>query len=122
MPGYPHHPDNYTENTVAYTGTHDNDTTRGWADKADPKVLAYAEKTLGFKTPEEAPDAFIRFLFKGPCDTVIIPMQDILGLDGSARMNYPGTIGGNWLWRMKPDMLSLDLSMKYYRLNKETNR
>ena len=118
----PHHPDNYRENTVAYTGTHDNDTTRGWADKADPKVLAYAGKTLGFKTPEEAPDAFIRFLFKGPCDTVIIPMQDILGLDGSARMNFPGTIGGNWLWRMKPDMLSLDLSMKYYRLNKETNR
>ena len=118
----PHHPDNYRANTVAYTGTHDNDTTRGWADKAAPKVLAYAEKTLGFTGPAEAPDAFIRFLFKGPCDTVIIPMQDILGLDGSARMNYPGTIGGNWLWRMKPDMLSLDLSMKYYRLNKETNR
>ena len=83
--------------------------------------LTFAGKTLGFSKPEEAPDAFIRFLFKSPCDTVIIPMQDVLGLDGSARMNYPGTIGGNWLWRMKPDMLSLDLSMKYYRLNKETN-
>ena len=37
-------------------------------------------------------------------------------------MNYPGTIGGNWQWRMKPDQLSLSLSMKYYKLNKETNR
>ena len=118
----PHHPANYRANTVAYTGTHDNDTTRGWADKADPKVLAFAEKTVGFSGPEEAPDAFIRYLFEGPCDTVIIPMQDVLGLDGSARMNFPGTIGGNWLWRMKPDSLSLALSMKYYRLNKETGR
>ncbi len=118
----PHHPANYVANCVAYTGTHDNDTTRGWADSADPKVLAFAGKTLGFTKPEEAPEAFIRFLFKSPCDTVIIPMQDILGLGTSARMNYPGTIGGNWLWRMKPDQLSLDLSMKYYRLNKETGR
>ena len=107
---------------LAYTGTHDNDTTRGWADRADPKVLDYAGKLLGFSKPEDAPEAFIRFLFRGPCDTVIIPMQDILGLDNSARMNYPGTIGGNWRWRMKPDQLSLSLSMKYYRLNKETNR
>ena len=58
----------------------------------------------------------------GPCDTVVIPMQDVLGLDGSARMNYPGTIGGNWLWRMKPDQLSLELSMKYFNLNTETER
>ena len=118
----PHHPSHYTANTVAYTGTHDNDTVRGWADKADAKVLSYAGKELGFTTAEQAPEAFIRALFRGPCDTVIVPMQDVLGLDGSARMNFPGTIGGNWLWRMKPDMLSLELSMKYYRLNKETDR
>ena len=118
----PHFIGHYRENTVAYTGTHDNDTTLGWAEKADPKVLAFAEKTLGFFTPEEAPDAFIRALFESPCDTVVIPMQDVLGLGGSARMNFPGTIGGNWLWRMKPDQLSLSLSMKYYALNKETNR
>ena len=118
----PHFIGHYRKNTVAYTGTHDNDTTLGWALKADPKALAFAGKTLGFTTPEEAPEAFIRALFKCPCDTVIVPMQDVLGLDGSARMNYPGTIGGNWLWRMKPDQLSLSLSMKYYRLNKETDR
>ncbi len=118
----PHFIGHYRRNTVAYTGTHDNDTTLGWAEKADPKALAFAEKTLGFSGAAEAPDAFIRALFKSPCDTVIVPMQDILGLGGEARMNYPGTTGGNWLWRMKPDQLSLDLSMQYYRLNKESGR
>lgn len=118
----PHHISHYQLNTVAYTGTHDNDTTLGWAQKANPKVLAFAEKELGFTSAEEAPEAFIRALFRCPCETVVVPMQDVLGLDGSARMNYPGTIGGNWLWRMKPDMLSLALSMKYFTLNKETGR
>ena len=118
----PHFIGHYQKNTVAYTGTHDNDTTLGWAEKADPKALAFAEKTLGFSGAAEAPEAFIRALFKSPCDTVVVPMQDILGLGGDARMNYPGTTGGNWLWRMKPDQLSLELSMKYYRLNKESER
>ena len=49
-------------------------------------------------------------------------MQDMLQLGSEARMNFPGTIGGNWLWRMKPDMLTIDLSMKYCKLNKETDR
>ena len=118
----PHHISHYQLNSVAYTGTHDNDTTLGWAQKADPKVLAFAEKELGFSSAEEAPEAFIRALFKSPCEMVVVPMQDVLGLDGSARMNFPGTIGGNWLWRMKPDQLSLALSMKYFKLNKETGR
>ena len=49
-------------------------------------------------------------------------MQDLLGLGSDARMNYPGTTGGNWLWRMKPDALTLDLSVKCARLNEEGNR
>ena len=64
----------------------------------------------------------IRLFQYYPCDTVVVPMQDVLGLGGSARMNYPGTTGGNWLWRMKPDQLTLNLSMKYYQLNTETER
>ena len=76
----PHALHRFTENCVAYTGTHDNDTTLGWARKASPKALAFAEKTLGFSGAAEAPEAFIRALFKCPCDTVIIPMQDVLGL------------------------------------------
>ena len=49
-------------------------------------------------------------------------MQDILGLGTEARMNYPGSTGSNWLWRMKPGMLTVDLSMKYARLNTENGR
>ena len=118
----PHYIGGYGKNTVAYTGTHDNDTTLGWAQKASPEALAFAEKVLGFSGAEEAPEAFIRALFKCPCDTVIVPMQDILGLGTEARMNYPGSTGSNWLWRMKPGMLTVDLSMKYARLNTENGR
>ena len=118
----PHFPGNYRSNTVAYTGTHDNNTVMGWIESASPEAVNFAMKTLGFTKPEEAPDAFIRELFRGPCDTAVVPMQDILHLGKEARMNYPGITGGNWLWRMKPDSLSLELSMKYNQLNAETNR
>lgn len=118
----PHFIGNYTSNCVAYTGTHDNDTTLGWAQKASAHALEYAEKTLGFKGVDEAPEAFINALFKSTCDRIVIPMQDILGLDGDARMNYPGTVGGNWVWRMKDGCTTANLAMKLYCLNKESDR
>ena len=113
---------NYTANYVAYTGTHDNDTTLGWAEKASPEALKFAMDTLGFHSVQEAPEAFVRALFASPCDTVIVPMQDILGLGGEARMNFPGTIGGNWGWRMKDGELTQALSMKLYILNRKNGR
>ena len=118
----PHFIGHYGKNYVAYTGTHDNDTALGWAEKADPKVLKFAMETCGFKTKEEAPEALVRALFACPCDTAIAPMQDLLGLGGDARMNYPGSTGGNWLWRMKDGALTPELSMRLYKLNKETER
>ena len=118
----PHFPGNYGTNSVAYTGTHDNDTVLGWVENASTETLERAMKTLGFSKAEDAPDAFIRELFHGPCDTAVVPMQDILHLGSEARMNYPGRVGGNWSWRMKPDALTVDLIMKYCALNTETNR
>ena len=118
----PHFIKNLTPNCVAYTGTHDNDTILGWAEKADPKVLDFARKTAGFQDVSEAPEALIRLLFNSPCDTVIVPMQDVLGLGGEARMNYPGTIGGNWGWRMRDGDLTPQLTMRLYKLNKDSNR
>ena len=118
----PHFPGNYQANSVAYTGTHDNDTVLGWVRSASPAAVAFAKKTVGFSVPEDAPEAFIRFLFKCPCDLVMVPMQDVLGLGTESRMNYPGTVGGNWKWRMAPGLLTPELSLKYYKLNKESNR
>ena len=117
-----HHPSNYSRNMVLYTGTHDNDTVLGWAEKTEKKTLAFAERTLGFKTLEEAPWAFIRGAEESMADTVVIPMQDVLGLGGWARMNLPGTVGGNWLWRMKPGAATEELAEKLRKLNQETGR
>ena len=55
-------------------------------------------------------------------DTVVIPMQDILGLDNSARMNLPGTVGGNWLWRMKPGADTPEIAANLRKLNEKTGR
>lgn len=118
----PHFIGNYSANCVAYTGTHDNDTTLGWAQKASEDALAYAKKTLHFSDVKEAPAAFINALFSSQCDRVVIPMQDVLELDSNARMNYPGTVGGNWVWRMKDGSTTADLAMKLYYLNKKTDR
>ena len=118
----PHHPSHYSGNTVIYTGTHDNDTVLGWAEKADPRVLARAEKALGFKGPAQAPEAFVRCVLNSAGSTAVIPMQDLLGLGTEARMNLPGTIGGNWLWRLKPGAATPELAEKLYQMNRESNR
>ena len=117
-----HHPANYIEHMVLYTGTHDNDTVLGWAEKADPKVLKYAMDTLGFKTVKEAPDAFCEAAMKSPAELTVLPMQDVLGLDGKHRMNLPGTTVNNWLWRMKPGALTPEVEEKLRRWNKESSR
>ena len=117
-----HYPANITENTVLYTGTHDNDTVLGWARRVPEKTLAFAGKTLGFTKPEEAPAAFIRGAMASAAETVILPMQDILGLDNSCRMNYPGTVGGNWRWRMKKGADTEEIATKLRKLNRETGR
>lgn len=118
----PHLPANYVSNSVVYTGTHDNDTVRGWMDSADAQALAQAKKLLGFTRPEDGPAAFIRGVLASRADTAVIPMQDVLGLGGWARMNRPGTIGENWLWRMAPGAATPALAQRLRRENQATNR
>ena len=97
-PGNPYLPHNYTPDFVAYTGTHDNDTTVGWFDALASHhrkgVLAYMG-TSGREIHWE----LIRLGLASVANLAIFPLQDILGLDGSARMNLPGTPRGNWSWR-----------------------
>ena len=89
---------NYVNNCVAYTGTHDNDTTRGWFDSLDDGSKAIVRRTLGYDGENVAAEIVER-LFSSAADTVIVPMQDFLDLPSSARMNTPSTLGGNWAWR-----------------------
>jgi len=95
---------------------------RGWIDSADENALNHAKRTLGFDKPEDGPEAFVRAVLASRADTAVIPMQDVLGLDGSARMNRPGTIGGNWLWRMKPGAASPAVAAHLRQLNNTYHR
>jgi 4-alpha-glucanotransferase len=92
-------PHNYIRNCVAYTGTHDNDTTVGWFRSANENEREFCRKYLK-ASGEGIHWDFIRGIFSSVADTAIVPMQDILGLDNSARMNLPASMSGNWNWRM----------------------
>ena len=95
-----HLPANCSENIAYYTGTHDNDTSRGYWERIPKQEKENARKVLGSVSDEEAVAAMIRTVFSAAPALAVVPMQDLLDLDNKARMNYPGTLGGNWLWRM----------------------
>jgi len=92
-------PHNYDRNSVAYTGTHDNDTTRGWFEKLDEKERRHALDYLG-TAGREIDWEMIRAVWSSVANIAIAPMQDLLGLGSEARMNLPGTSQGNWEWRL----------------------
>ena len=99
----PHHPDNIQPDQVVYTGTHDNDTTLGWWASLDPAT----QSALGsLMQPYESPPQALMRLAK-TCEAMmsIVPLQDVLELDSSARMNTPGTAHGNWKWSFSWDEL-----------------
>lgn len=120
--GNPHALKNWTENCVCYTGTHDNDTVLGWLKASDEATVKEAKEQLKFEALADGPAAFVEAAMASVCRDCVIPMQDILGLDGEARMNLPGTIGGNWLWRMEPDALTDALVKRLRELNQRCNR
>jgi 4-alpha-glucanotransferase len=99
----PHLPHRYEPQTVAYTGTHDNDTAHGWFSSADEDERARAVAYLG---SDDVAWAMIRAVYTSVAETAIVPVQDILALDSSARMNTPGKERGNWTWRLPPAALT----------------
>ena len=102
--GNPYLPHNYEANVVVYTGTHDNETLVGWAGHLSPREKANLHRYLG-PAGEPLHWALIRLAYRSVADLAIIPLQDALGLDNSARMNHPGRLGGNWSWRYRPQAL-----------------
>jgi 4-alpha-glucanotransferase len=91
-------PHNYTPSAVGYTGTHDNDTTRGWFATREGHERAYALEYLDCQ-PEDVAPAMIRAAYASVARMAIIPLQDVLDLGSEARMNYPSQPDGNWEWR-----------------------
>ncbi|MGL4572592.1 MAG: 4-alpha-glucanotransferase [Clostridium sp.] len=111
-------PHNYTRNTIAYTGTHDNDTVLGWFNNASNAEREKAIKYLKLNKEEGISFGFIRGIWSSVSNISIATMQDLLQLDSEARMNIPSTLGGNWQWRMKKGILNKDLSKRLYDLSK----
>jgi len=98
-------PHNLTEHAVVYPGSHDNNTTRGWYEEADEATRDHARRYLRVPGDDIAWD-FIRCLYQSVSRLVILPMQDILDLPGTARMNVPGTSQGNWQWRLPEELFA----------------
>lgn len=105
-------PHNYPQNCVVYTGTHDNETMRGWYDSVNRKDRAFAKAYCGIRSEKTAAWEFIRTAFMSVGNTCIIPMQDYLNLGDEARINTPSTLGGNWMWRMQKGAASDELAQK----------
>ena len=108
---------NFTKNSVAYAGTHDNDTIIGFMTKTAPrKTRRRAKDYLGLTRKEGYNWGFMRAVWSSNSDTAIVTMQDLLGLSNEARMNYPSTTKGNWQWRAKSNYFSDELAEKvrYY--------
>ena len=114
----PHH---YPENCVVYTGTHDNDTNLGWWTGAEDEERELARSYLDV-TGEDISWDLIRAAWQSQAVVAVTPLQDILNLPTTARMNYPGTLGGNWTWRMREGAFSPQLQEKLATLNRETGR
>ncbi len=94
-------PHNHIKNCVVYTGTHDNNTALGWLDSQNKKDRAFAKRYLRLNAREGCNWGIIKAAMMSVADTVIIPMQDFLGLGSEGRMNVPGIAEGNWEWRME---------------------
>lgn len=105
-------PHKYKENSVVYTGTHDNDTVVGWYETLSEDDKKFLEHYLKYSTIERTGTVhldLISLALESRSDMVIIPLQDYLGLGNEARINTPSTVGGNWEWRVKEEQLTDEL-------------
>ena len=115
-PDNPFLPHNYVSNCVAYTGTHDNETARGWFENASQQEREFAQRYLRVDGSDFAWD-LIRAIWGSVANIAITPMQDLLNCGGEARMNFPSRLGGNWGWRMGEEDMNDGLSGKLRELN-----
>ncbi len=116
-PSNPHLPENHHEQSVVYTGTHDNDTTRGWWDS-----LSAADRAWTGLDPADPAWSLIEVAWRSRAALAVAPLQDVLDLGNEARMNLPGTEQGNWQWRYSPAELTGGLAHRLAELTASANR
>ena len=112
----PHLPHNHGVDCVAYTGTHDNDTTLGWYEALDETARSHMNDYVGL-WDGDGPDVLMRVTLASVALLAVVPLQDILRLGSEARLNLPGTASGNWQWRAPPDGLTPALARHHRELN-----
>jgi len=115
-PDNPFLPHSYLQNCVVYTGTHDNDTARGWYKSAPEDEKDFARRYLGVDGSDFARD-LIRTAWMSTAVFALAPLQDFLALGAEARFNFPSRLGGNWEWRMPEAALSGELQESIKELN-----
>jgi 4-alpha-glucanotransferase len=120
-PQDPFLPHNYPMHCVVYTGTHDNDTARGWYERVPDGDKDFCRRYLARDGHDISWD-MIRAVWSSVAAYALAPMQDFLGLDNRARMNYPGDPSGNWTWRMPDGALNEMLSVRVRELNELYDR
>jgi 4-alpha-glucanotransferase len=117
----PYLPHRHVRNAVVYTGTHDNDTTRGWWGTLDPDAQRRVHEYLGSAGAEIEWD-LIRAAYASVADRAIVPLQDVFGLGSEARMNTPAEAEGNWSWRAREQDFANDRNARLRRLASLTGR
>jgi len=114
----PHLPHNIQADCVAYTGTHDNDTTLGWFESLVPEIQHKIMQHMGITQADQVCDSMIDATLSSAAQLAMIPLQDVLELGSTARMNTPGTDLGNWAWQADFSALTTELASRYRaRLN-----
>jgi 4-alpha-glucanotransferase len=123
-PNNPHLPHNCGHNCVVYTGTHDNDTTRGWyeilPEQERRHFWNYLQRPIG--EPHEAVWELIRLASSSGAAVAVVPFQDLLGLGSAARMNIPGHANGQWRWRCPDEVLQDPVWQRLRELTRSSNR
>ncbi|MCK9211306.1 MAG: 4-alpha-glucanotransferase [Ignavibacteriaceae bacterium] len=113
-------PHNFIPNCVVHTGSHDNDTTRGYFEKAKEEkhkndIYEFTQKYLGYYG-DDITNQLIKTAYASVAKIVVIPLQDMLNFGNEARMNFPGTLGGNWSWRFTWEQVPYNLAGKYKKM------
>ncbi|NND98023.1 MAG: 4-alpha-glucanotransferase [Pirellulaceae bacterium] len=117
-----HRPDQFPTHSVAYTGTHDNDTLMGWYSQRKPPADGPDPLDDFVTSDDDVHWQLVKAVLDSQSDTAIIPLQDLLGLGNDARMNLPGEATGNWSWRARSSDLTEELADRCRQLTQAANR